>query len=360
MLPTLKNSLQKIPEFRRERKEYNMIKNKFHLCIPVLFLLFLSSGCRDNDEDEIRATGTIEAVQVRIAPKVSSNVTHVLVDEGNIVTKGDTILFLDHSTFDVHLRQAKAGVRLAQAQLDLLLKGARDEDIRSAEEALRQAEANYLLAREDLRRIRNLYDSLSVSRKQLDDAEARYTVASAQYNAAKQNLEKLRQFSRPEEIRAQQARLEQALAAVDLAEKNIEDSYIISPVEGVVTNKLVEPGELIRQGAPVAVISKIDTVRLMIYLNTIDIGRVRLGQDVDVTIDAYPEKIFTGSITYISPTAEFTPRNIQTKEERVKQVFGVRVEIPNPDGVLKPGLPADAVISGQRSDVRHQRSDTGT
>lgn len=334
-----------------------MIKNKFHLYIPVLFLLFLSSGCRDNDENEIRATGTIEAVQVRIAPKVSSNVTHVLVDEGNIVTKGDTILFLDHSTFDVHLRQAKAGVHLAQAQLDLLLKGARDEDIRSAEEALRQAEANFLVAREDLRRIRNLYDSLSVSRKQLDDAEARYTVASAQHNAAIQNLEKLRQFSRPEEIRAQQARLEQAIAAVDLAEKNIEDSYIISPVEGVVTNKLVEPGELIRQGAPVAVISKIDTVRLMIYLNTIDMGRVRLGQDVDVTIDAYPEKIFTGSITYISPTAEFTPRNIQTKEERVKQVFGVRVEIPNPDGVLKPGLPADAVVKSQKSEDRHQRSD---
>jgi len=326
----------------------------------MVFLFFISSGCRDNDQEKIKATGTIEAVQVRIAPKVSSNVTHIYVDEGNIVIIGDTILILDHSTFDVQLRQAKAGEHLAQAQLDLLLKGAREEDIRSAEEALRQVEANYLLAREDLRRIRNLYDSLSVSRKQLDDAEARYTVASAQHNAAQQNLEKLRQFSRPEEIRAQQARLEQAIAAVDLAQKNINDSYIISPVDGVVTNKLVEPGELVRQGVPVAVISKLDTVRLMIYLNTVDIGRVRLGQDVEVTIDAYPEKRFTGAITYISPTAEFTPRNIQTKEERVKLVFGVRVGIPNPDGVLKPGLPADAIIKNQRSDVSRQRSDAGT
>lgn len=334
-----------------------MIKNTIHVCIPVLLLLFLSSGCRNNDEDEIRATGTVETVQVRIAPKVSSNVTHVLVDEGNIVTKGDTMFYLDRSTFDVQLRQAKAGVHLAQAQLDLLLKGAREEDIRSAEEALRQAEAHYSLAREDIRRIRNLYDSLSVSRKQLDDAEARYTVASAQYNAAQQNLEKLRQYSRPEEIRAQRARLEQAITTVDLAKKNINDCYIISPVDGVVTNKLAEPGELIRQGVPVAVISKLDTVRLMIYLNTVNMGRVRLRQGVDVTIDAYPGKIFTGSITYISPTAEFTPRNIQTKEERVKQVFGVRVEIPNPDGVLKPGLPADAVIKSQKSDDRHQRSD---
>ncbi len=321
-----------------------MIKNKFIIYGLVWLLFILCIGCDDNDAGEIVATGTIEAVQVRIASKVGANVESIYIDEGNVVTEGDTIVILDRSTFDVQLRQVKAGVDLAQAQLDLLLKGARDEDIRSAEEGLRQAEANLRIAQEDLRRIRNLYESNSVSRKQLDDAEARYTVASAQYNSAQQNLEKLRQFSRPEEIRAQRARVDQAIASFDLLEKNINDSYIVSPVGGVITNKLVERGELVRQGSPVAVVSKLDTVRLMIYLTTVDVGRVRLGQEVDVTIDAYPGKIFKGHITYISPSAEFTPRNIQTKEERVKQVFGVRVGIPNPEGVLKPGLPADAVV----------------
>ncbi len=317
---------------------------KLILTSPMFPLIVLFIACGDNHTGEIAATGTIEAVQVRIASKVGANVEAIFVDEGSIITEGDTIVILDHSTFNVQLRQAKAGVDLAQAQLDLFLKGARDEDIRSAEEGLRQAEANLRIAREDLRRARNLYESKSVPRKQLDDAEARFTVASAQYNSAQQNLEKLREFFRPEEIRAQQSQLEHAIASVDLVSKNITDSYILSPVSGVVTNKLVERGELVRQGSPVAVISKLDTVRLTIYLTVVEVGRIRLGQEVDVSIDAYPDKIFTGQITYISPSAEFTPRNIQTKEERVKQVFGVRVEIPNPDGVLKPGLPADAVI----------------
>lgn len=321
-----------------------MIKFKYFICVPMALLFSSGIACNDNNTDKIEATGTIEAVQVRIASKVGTTVAKIYIDEGDVVMEGDTIAILDRSIFDVQLRQAKAGVDLAQAQLDLLLKGARDEDIRSAEEGLRQAEANLRIAQEDLRRIRNLYESNSVSRKQLDDAEARYTVASAQYISAQQNLEKLRQFSRPEEIRAQRARVDQAKASFDLLEKNIKDSYIVSPVGGVITNKLVERGELVRQGAPVAVVSKLDTVRLMIYLTTVDVGRVRLGQEVDVTIDAYPGKIFNGHITYISPSAEFTPRNIQTKEERVKQVFGVRVEIPNPEGVLKPGLPADAVV----------------
>ncbi len=330
-------------------KKYT-IKFKVLFIFPVVLLL----GCGENDAEKISATGTIEAVEIRIPSKVNATVMQLRIDEGSTVQEGDTLVVLDRSTFAIQLRQAQAGVELAEAQLDLIEKGARDEDIRSAEEGVRQAEANLTIAREDLRRIRNLYDSNSVSRKQLDDAEARYTVASAQYNSAQQNLEKIQQLSRPEELRAQQARLQQARAAADLYAKNIQDSYIVSPVSGTVTNKIIEPGELARQGAPVAVISKLDTVRLMVYLTTVDIGRVRLGQDVEVTIDAYPEKTFTGKITYISPSAQFTPRNIQTKEERVKEVFGVRVEIPNPDGILKPGLPADAVIRSQISDGRDQ------
>jgi HlyD family secretion protein len=312
--------------------------------LPVVLFLI---GCARTDDDVIEATGTIEAVEIRIASKVGAHIVHITIDEGSPVHEGDTLVVLDRSTHDIQLRQAIAGVDLAQAQLDLMKKGAREEDIRSAEEGVRQAEAHMTTAREDFRRIQNLYGTNSVSRKQLDDAEARFTVAQAQYNSAQQHLEKLRSFSRPEEIRAQQARLTQAHASAELLSKNIDDSYIVSPVSGIVTNKLVERGELARPGMSVAVVAKLDTVRLMIYLSTVDVGRVRLGQEVDVFVDAYPDRPFDGRITYISPSAEFTPRNIQTKDERVKQVFGVRVGIPNPDGVLKPGLPADAVIRGE-------------
>jgi HlyD family secretion protein len=313
---------------------------------PVLMgiaaLLFVS--CSQTDDSRITGTGTIEAIEVRVSAKVGGNVSDLRVSEGTAVAEGDTIAVLDYATYAVQLRQAMAGVELAEAQLDLMLKGARDEDIRTAEEGVRQAEAALSIAREDYRRMSNLFDASSISRKQLDDAEARFTVASAQFNASRENLQKLLQFSRPEEIRAQRARLSQATATADLFEKNIHDSYIVAPVSGVVTQKAIERGELARPGSPVVVISKLDTVRLTIYLKTSDVGRIRLGQEVDITIDAFPDRVFGGTITYISPSAEFTPRNIQTKDERVKQVFGVRVEIPNPEGVLKPGLPADATM----------------
>jgi HlyD family secretion protein len=168
-----------------------------YLSIAILFI-----SCNDNDTQRIDATGTIEAVEIRIAPRVGAHVSNIFIEEGLSVREGDTLVVLDHSQFDIQLRQAKAGVELAEAQFNLMLKGARDEDIRSAEEGLRQAEANLQIAREDFRRVENLYESNSVSKKQLDDAEARYTVATAQYNTALQNLQKVRNLFRPEEIQA--------------------------------------------------------------------------------------------------------------------------------------------------------------
>lgn len=309
-----------------------------------LILLMTYISCDSSLEEHIEATGTIEAIQVRVSSKVSANAEESRFDEGMRVQRGDTLVILDRSTLDIQLRHARAGVDLAAAQLELMMKGARDEDIRAAEAALRQAEASMQVAHEDFRRMQNLYEADGISRRQFEEAEMRLTIAVAQYNAARENLSKLQRLSRPEEIKAQEARLRQAEAAAELLERQIRDCYIVSPVDGIITSKLVELGELVRQGAPVAVISKLDTVRLMIYLSTIEVGQVKLGGNVGVTIDAFPEKQFAGRITYISPTAEFTPRNIQTKDERVKQVFGVRVEIPNPEGILKPGLPADARV----------------
>ena len=180
--------------------------------------------------------------------------------------------------------------------------------------------------------------------KQRDDAEARFVVAQAQDASAKEALAKLRRLARPEEIGAAEARLAQAVAAADLLRKTIADGTVVSPVAGIVTRRPVEAGELVSPGATVLTISELDRVHVMLFVTEKELGRVRLGGEADVTIDAAPGRVFKGRVTYISPEAEFTPKNIQTKEDRVKLVFGVKVEIPNPDGALKPGLPADAVI----------------
>lgn len=292
----------------------------------------------------ISASGTIEAVEVNVAAKVSGQVMELPVDEGTRVEAGERLAAIDHATFDIQLRQAEAGVRLAEAQLALLVKGARAEDIRQAEAALEQADAALTVAEDDARRMRELVKTGSVTPKLRDDAEARLTVAKAQRNAAAEALSKVRTLARPEEVRAAEARLAQAQAAVDLLAKTISDCTITAPAGGIVTHKAVEAGELVSPGATVVTLVELNSVYVMIYVTEKELGRIRLGDAAEVKIDAFPDRTFPGKVTYISPEAEFTPKNVQTKEDRVKLVFGVKVEIENKEGLLKPGLPADAVI----------------
>jgi len=313
--------------------------------LSVSFVLLAFLSCSGNGaKDVISASGTIEAIEVNVASKVAGELEERTVDEGARVRAGDKLAEIDHATLEIQLRQADAGVDLAQAQLVLLRNGARQEDIQQAEAALQQAEASLTVAENDALRMRELVKTGSVTPKQREDAEARLTVAHAQRSAAAEVLKKTRTLARPEEIQAAEARLAQAQAAVDLLKKTIADCTITAPVGGLVTHKAVEAGELVSQGATIVTISELDSVYVMIYVTEKELGRVRLGDAADIKIDAFPDKVFSGKVTYISSEAEFTPKNVQTKEDRVKLVFGVKVEIENREGLLKPGLPADATI----------------
>jgi len=313
--------------------------------LPLCCLLLGALACaRNGAKDVISASGTIETIEVNVASKVAGQLEERAVDEGARVRAGDKLAVIDHASLDIQLRQAEAGVDLSRAQLVLLRNGARTEDIQQAEAALKQAQASLTVAADDARRMRELVKTGSVTPKQKEDADARLTVAEAQRNAAAEALKKTRTLARPEEIQAAEARLAQAQAAADLLKKTIADCTITAPVGGIVTHKALEAGELVTPGATIVTLSELDSVYVMIYVTEKELGRVRLGDAAEVKIDAFPDKAFSGRVTYISPEAEFTPKNIQTKEDRVKLVFGVKVEIENREGLLKPGLPADAVI----------------
>jgi HlyD family secretion protein len=312
--------------------------------VLVLAALAAAACAARADKGVLSASGTIEAVEVNVASKVPGQVLSLAVEEGVRVSPGDVLAVIDHAAADIQLRQAEAGVDLARAQLELLRSGARREDIQQAEAALKQAEAGLRPAAEDARRMRELFKTASVTAKQRDDAEARLTIAEAQRAAAAEALSKVRRWARPEEIRSAEARLDQAEAARDLLAKTIADCTITAPSSGTVTHKAVEAGELVAAGATVVTLSRLDSVYVMIYLTEREVGRVRLGDAADVEIDAFPGRPFPGRVTYISPEAEFTPKNVQTKEDRVKLVFGIKVEMANPEGLLKPGLPADATL----------------
>ena len=301
-------------------------------------------GCGDNHKGTIEASGTLEAVEVRVSAKVPGQVDQLYVDEGSQVKTGDTLAILDHSTQDIQLKQSQAGVSLADAQYQLLVNGARSEDIQQASDALKQLESSAKVAADDYNRMKDLFASKSISKKQFDDAESRYTITKAQLNSAKENLKKMQRFARPEDLEAAKARLDQAKANADLLRKQITDASIVAPVSGIVTNKPVEVGELVGVGTTVVTISQLETLNLMIYVSDNELGKVKLGGSADIVIDTYPDKTFTGRVVYISPIAEFTPKNVQTKEDRTKLVFGVKLEVDNKEGILKAGMPADAYV----------------
>jgi membrane fusion protein YbhG len=317
---------------------------RFRIIVSGLIVLGGIACSGGHPKGVIPASGTIEAIEVNVASKVSGQILELDAEEGMRVKPGDRLALIDHATLDIQLRQAEAGVELANAQLALLVKGARNEDIRQAEAALEQAEASLKVAEDDAKRMRELARTGSVTPKTRDDAEARLTVATAQKNAAEEALSKVRRLARPEEIRAAEARLAQSRAAADLLAKTIGDCAVTAPAGGIVTHKAVEAGELVSPGSTVVTLVDLDSVYVMIYVTEKELGLVQLGDAAEIKIDAFPDRVFAGKVTYLSPEAEFTPKNIQTKEDRVKLVFGVKVEIENKEGLLKPGLPADAVI----------------
>jgi HlyD family secretion protein len=301
------------------------------------------AGCA-KEADSIEASGTIEGTSVQVSSRSSGEILHLDAGEGSRVRRGDVLALIDHATLDIQVGQAKSGVDQARAQLELLTNGAREEDLAQAREALSQANDNLRSAQDDFQRTESLFKVAAATKKQRDDAETRSTTAQAQANAAEQALKKLLNFARPEDVKAALARLDQAVYSVRLLEKAIKDCTVLSPTDGVVTEKLVEEGELAAPGSGLFVITYLDTVKLTIYIPETELGNISLGQKARISIDSRPGAVSSGVVTYISPVAEFTPRDIQTKDERVKLVYAVKVEIPNPEGVFKPGMPADAAL----------------
>jgi HlyD family secretion protein len=318
-----------------------MNKKSWLIIAASLFIFGCGNG---NNKNSIEASGIIEATNVTVSSKVTGQILKLNFEEGDPVKSGDTLIDIDHANLNIQLRQAEAAEMQADAQLQLIKQGARSEDIKQAEDAVKQAKANYDLASRDKDRNEKLYQSKSITQQQFDNVLSKFEITSAQYNSAIENLKKIRNLYRPDDIKQAQANLDRQKAAVDLLKKNISDSYVIAPINGFVTKKFVEAGESVSPMSSLFMLSDLSYVDLVIYIPETELGKIQLGQDADVTVDTYNNKVFKGKIIYISPQAEFTPKNIQTKDERVKLVYAVKIHIANPGFELKDGMPADAVV----------------
>lgn len=305
----------------------NRLTMKYYVLLLAASTAFVLASCAGGNDGAIEASGTIEGTDIAISAEVAGRVREVRVAEGMRVRSGDTLVVIDDTDYKIQLRQAEAAAVAADAQYRLALEGARREDLTQAEAAYKSAETDY-------KRMKELLAAQTITQKQYDDAYTRYITLQQTY-------QKLARGLRPAEIEAARARRDQAAAQVDQLRKKVSDCSVVAPSEGTVTLKAVEPGELVMPGVRVMRLTYLDNVKLIIYVNEQRLGAITLGQPADVSIDG-SDRVFSGRVTYISPSAEFTPKNVQTKEERTKLVFAVKIEVPNPDGVLKPGLPADA------------------
>jgi len=324
----------------------------------VLVALAALPACRPQPPpDHVRASGHVEATDVQVAAEVGGRLIELRVNEGDRVTAGDLIARLDTTPVDLALRRARADRDQADAQLRLLLAGARVEDIRQAEAQVAAAEADVAAARADLRsaaadleRFESLLKSSSGSEKQRDDAATRRDVgrerlagAEQRVRAARESLERLKAGARREEVDAARARLTAAEAQIAALEQNVADASLKSPVGGIVTQKLADVGEVLLPRAPIIVVTDLDRAWANVYVGEPAVPSIRLGQAATIFTDAGGAGI-PGTVTFISPKAEFTPRNVQTAEERSKLVYRIKVTVDNRQGILKQGMPVEAEI----------------
>jgi HlyD family secretion protein len=296
-----------------------------------------------------RASGYVEATDVRVAPSVGGRLIEVAVAEGDRVAAGALLARLDTADTEIALRRAEADRDQAVAALDLLRAGSRPEEVRqaraqaeSAQADVQAAESELQAASADLQRFDALLQSNSGSRKQRDVAAARVHAARERARAAGEGAARLRAGARPEEIAGARARVAAADAQIAGLQKNIADAVVTSPVAGIVTAKLADAGETLAPRSPVAAITDLDHAWANVYVDEPVVPRLRLGQPVTLVTDAGQR--LEGKITFISPRAEFTPRNVQTAAERSKLVYRIKVSVDNRDGVLKPGMPVEAEL----------------
>jgi HlyD family secretion protein len=338
-------------EPRRRRPDRQMRRQRRALLALAVVLALTSSlaGCTEEvDTSLIIASGHVEATEVTLSSKVGGTLEWFELEEGDQITLGQEIARMDTVDFELSLAAAEADRLLADSVLRLREAGFRDQEIAEASAQVSRARADLDAANRDLRRYQALLDRGSGTEKTRDDALARVEVATESVSAVEARLELLRAGSRPEELDEARARIAGVDARMAQIEQQIADADVFSPVAGTVTAKLAEQGELLRPGAPLAVITDLSNAWLTAYVSAEDLGRIRIGQTATVVTDDGQER--AGSLTFVNSVAEFTPKNVQTRDERVKLVYRIKVALDNADGLYKMGMPAEAhfrAVEGQ-------------
>jgi HlyD family secretion protein len=333
------------------------MKKKIIIIVFVILLLGVGAlvyfGQWQSQRGDLYYSGTIEAIQSNLSFQVNGRVINVAVREGQAVTKDQLLAELDPAELQSRKDQAEASLDRSiktQDQTATLLsiyKTTLPADVERAEANITSARDIMNDARKNYQRYEQLFKQGVVTEKERDAVKLSYDTAKSRFDdgdaalrQAKSNLKKTDATQKELEAVISQAR--QAKAALGQADIQLNYGRLLAPYGGVITSRNIEPGEVVTPGREVLTLADLSTVDLKIFVDETEIGKVKPGQDVEIKVDTFPNKVYRGKVTFISPEGEFTPKIIQTKKERVKLVYLVKVSIPNPDLELKTGMPADA------------------
>lgn len=333
------------------------MKKRIIMIVFIILFLVVGSlvyvGQKNNRQKGLFYSGTIETTQTNLSFQVAGRVAQVLVQEGQSVTRNQLIAELDRSEFESRQSQARANLERAQktknqlqTMLEISTKTLPTEvtrakaSVKGARDTLKDAERNY-------RRFEELFSKEVVTEKERDTMKLHYEIAQSRLaesesvlKLAEGNLTKIDAIK--QDIDVASAQISAARASLNQTSIQLDYTRLMSPTDGVITSRNIEPGETVTPGREVITVSDLSRVDLKIFVDETEIGKVKPGQKVNVKIDTFPDKTYTGIVSFISPEGEFTPKIIQTKKERVKLVYLVKISIANPDVQLKAGMPADA------------------
>lgn len=289
--------------------------------LPVFFLAFVWTSCSRKQKPVFEGSSTLEATEILVSSKNAGTVVEMTVQEGDTVSEGQVIARIETDK-----------MRLQKKQLEAVLAELRF-NIRNAERSTELAVETFEAAERKFNRVRSLRDSLSVSQQQYEDVETAFKAARTQYENSATSLQALK------------AKEEQLTLQIDLAESQLEDATITSPIRGTVLETFIERGELAKPGGPVASLADLSRMWIKVYIKESELGKIRLDCGAVLRISSDPGREFDGKVTWISGKAEFTPKMVQTRDACSDLVYAVKISVPNHNSVLKIGMPADVVLN---------------
>lgn len=325
----------------------------------IIVIVALLAACfggwlwyRSQQEQPLTLYGNVDIRTVNMSFRVGGRLAALNVDEGDAIKAGEPLGVLDRGPYDNAVLQAQANVAAAQAKYDLVIAGYRDEEIAQAAAQVNQAQAAFDYAQNFYQRQQGLWASRVISANELENARSSSEQAKATLKAAKDKLSQYRTGNRPQEIAQAQASLQQARAQLAQAQLDLQDTTLIAPSNGTLLTRAVEPGSMLNAGSTVLTLSLTRPVWVRAYVNEASLGQAKPGTEVQIFTDGRPDKPYRGKIGFVSPTAEFTPKTVETPDLRTDLVYRLRIIVTDADDALRQGMPVTVSFNDGR---QHER-----